>query len=58
MGKTRILRVSDDLNKIINYIRAKYMINDKKPPSVEKITKLISKKIKKEDLLKNEFIKF
>lgn len=58
MGKTEILRVSSDMKKIVNYIRAKYLLNDKKPPSVEKITKAICKKINKEELLKDEFIKF
>jgi len=58
MGKTRVLRVSDDLAKVINYIRAKYLLNNKKPPSVERITKVISNKIKKENLLKDEFIRF
>ena len=58
MGKTRVLRVSEDLAKTINYIRAKCMLNNVKPPSVEKITKAISKKIEKEDLLRNEFIRF
>lgn len=58
MGKTRLLRVSEDLAKIINYIRAKHMLEGKKPPSIEKITKVISKKIKKDGILKNEFIKF
>ena len=52
-----MLRPSKEFNDIINYIRAKCILEGKIPPSKAKITQIIAKKINKEDLLRNEFIR-
>ena len=54
----KAIRSSAEFRKIVNYIRAKYIMEGKSPPSTAKITKIIAKKINKEDLLRNEFIRF
>ena len=51
-------RISKEMKEIITFIKAKYMLAGKKPPSSSKITKIIAKKIKKEELLRDEFIRF
>ena len=59
MGKnTLMLRPSKELRDIINFIRAKCILEGRKPPSAARITKAIAKKINKEELLRNEFIRF
>jgi len=58
MKYTTPRRISKEMQDIINYIRAKYILNGKKPPSVASITRMIAKKINKEELLRNEFIHF
>lgn len=52
------IRPSKEFRDIINYIRAKYILAGRKPPSIANITKIIAKNIKKEELFHNEFIKF
>jgi sulfur relay (sulfurtransferase) DsrC/TusE family protein len=52
------IRASKELRDIINFVRAKYILAGKRPPSCRKITQAIAKKINKEELLHNEFIKF
>lgn len=52
------VRVSKQLKDIINYVRAKYILEGKKPPSTSKITQMIAKRIDKEELLRNEFVRF
>lgn len=52
------IRVSKAFNKLILEIKARHMLAGKKPPSTSRITDIIAKKIKKEDLLTNEFIRF
>ena len=52
------IKSSKEFEEIINYIRAKHILAGKKPPSIPIITKKIAKKINKEELLHNEFIKF
>ena len=54
----RQARISKELADIINYIRAKAILNGKIPPSCKEITKKIAKQINKEKLLQNEFILF
>lgn len=52
------IRPSRELVEIINFIRAKYYLAGKKPPSITSITKIIAKQINKEKLWQNEFIRF
>ncbi len=52
------IRPSKELRDIINFIRAKCILEGKKPPSAARITQIIAKKINKEELLRNEFIRF
>ena len=52
------IRPSKELNDIINYIRAKCILEGRIPPSKAKITQVIAKRINKEELLRNEFIRF
>ena len=50
-------RVDKELLKIINFIRIEYLKRNKKPPTNAQITKIIAKRIKKEEILKDEFIR-
>lgn len=52
------IRVSRELKQIINYVKARYLLAGKTPPSGTEITKIIAKKIKKEELLSDAFIRF
>ena len=52
------MRVSPQFRKLINEVRATYLLKGKVPPSISKITDMIAKKIDKDDMLKNEFIRF
>ena len=52
------IRPSKEFRDIINFIRAKCILEGKTPPSAARITKAIAKKINKEELLRNEFIRF
>jgi len=56
--RSRPIRCSKELKKIIDTIRAKYILAGKTPPSITKITRMIAKKIKMEDLTEDEFIRF
>jgi len=58
MTRERVIRPSKELREIIDFIRAKYILAGKTPPTIDKITKCIALKIKKEDLLQDEFIRF
>jgi len=52
------IRPAKELRQIINYVRAKYILAGKTPPSIPVITKRIAEKINKEDLYTDEFIRF
>ena len=52
------IRVSNEMKEIINYIKAKYLLEGKTPPSSRTITKAIAKKVDKDRLLQDDFIKF
>ena len=52
------MRVSSEFRKIVNQIRAKYIMAGKTPPSSSAISKVIAKKIRGKNLLENEFIRF
>jgi len=58
MAKSKLIRSSKELREIIDYIRAKYLLAGKRPPSFNTITRKIAKKIDKEELYFDEFIKF
>lgn len=51
------IRPSKELLEIINYVKAKHILEGRKPPTVSNITRVIAKRINKEDILHNEFIK-
>ena len=52
------LRPSKELKDLINYVRAKYYLMGKKPPSITKITQVIAEMNTKDQVLQNVFIKF
>jgi len=52
------IRPSKEFKDIINFVRAKYILAGKTPPSIPQITRQIAKKINKEELYTHEFIKF
>ena len=57
MGKINTpIRCHENMRKIINYVRGKYILAGRKPPTISKITNMIAKNTKKEDLLKDVFI--
>ena len=59
MGQNiRQIRPSKELRDIINFIRAKCILEGKTPPSAARITQVIVKKVNKEELLRDEFIRF
>jgi len=49
------IRPSKEFREIIDYVRAKCLLQDGKCPSITEITKVISKKIDKEKLWEDEF---
>ena len=57
LRRTKVQRTSNKFNKIINFVRAKYILAGKKPPTVEKITEVIADRINQEELLQDVFIK-
>jgi len=52
------MRVSPEMKKLINQIRARYLLEGRNPPSITRITEMIAKRINQEELLRDEFIKF
>lgn len=50
-------RISQELQDVINFVRAKCILHGKKPPSIRVITKKIAKNVDKEKLWENEFIR-
>ncbi len=55
---TRVIRSSKELVEIINFVRARAIMEGRTIPRVSDITRVISKKINKEELLRDVFIKF
>jgi len=58
MVKTHNIRSSKEMMDIINFIRAQHMLMGRKPPSITAVTRIMAKKMNKEELLRNEFIRF
>lgn len=56
MVTTQQIRVHPDMLEIINYIKVQYLKNLKKAPTTIDITHSIAKRIKKEELLYEDFI--
>lgn len=56
--KTKIIRSSNELVEIINFVRARAIMEGRPIPRVSDITRVISKKINKEELLRDVFIEF
>jgi len=54
----RLMRTDKEFRRIVNFVRAKYIMDGRKPPTSAAITRMIAKKIDKEDLLRDVFIKF
>jgi len=55
-------RVAEEFEELIRYVKARYLLAGKAPPSnreiTAKITKILLSKKSKEDLVRDEFIKF
>lgn len=58
VSNSRLMRVDPEFSRIVNFVRAKYIMEGKKPPSATNITKVLAKGMNKEELLKDVFIKF
>jgi len=56
--KINVIRPSKEMMYIINFIRAKYIMDGKVPPSIAKITMVIAKKNDKEELFNDCIIRF
>lgn len=52
------MAVSREFKEIVNFIKAQHLLKNKKTPSDSLITQIIAKRIKKEELLQDEFIRF
>jgi len=56
-NKTSLIRAHQDFKKIVNMVRAKYILEGKTPPTTAKITKIIANDIDAEKLFGREFIR-
>jgi len=56
--KVTHIAAGNEIIKIINFIKIQHLKDGKRPPSTRIITNKIAKHINKEELLRNEFIKF
>ena len=57
MGVTKLIRASKEFRDIINFVRARYIMEGKKPPRISRITKVIAKRIDKEEILNDLLIR-
>ena len=55
---TRVIRSSVEFSDVINFVRARAIMEGKPIPRVSDITRVISKRINKEELLRDVFIQF
>ena len=51
------IRCSRDFKLLVNEIKASYLLQNKKPPTITKITDIIAKSIRKNRGAYNEFVK-
>ena len=61
MGKIKPVRTAKELRDIINYVKAHYILDGKRPPRSADITKIMARDIDKDKLLRlvrNEIIRF
>lgn len=58
VNSTDRIRAHKDFKKIIDFVRAKYLLDGKKPPGTASITKVIAGKIDQEEILRDVIIKF
>ena len=59
--RSELIRSSKRFKSIINKVKAKYILAGKKPPTTQKITEMIAKKMERNKLLEvleDEFIRF
>ena len=49
------IRTSKELKEIIDYVRAKRLMEGKSVPTISEVTKVIASKISKEEFYKNEY---
>lgn len=52
------IRAAREMSALINFIKGRYLISGRKPPSTTKITKVMVDCLDREELLRNVFIKF
>lgn len=57
MARSQV-RISREMREIVDFIKAEHLRRGKNPPTVAIITRAMARKIKKEDLLRDEFIRF
>jgi len=60
-SNNKLLRSDKEFCKIVNTIKAKYLLAGKTPPSTSKITQIIARNVdrkKLEEVLRREFIRF
>ena len=57
MANEIVIRPAEEFRVIMDYIRAKCLLNGIKCPSITEITRVIAKKIDKEKLWQDEFNK-
>lgn len=55
---TKQQRLDGETMTMVNWIKAEHIRRGKQPPTTAQIVKRATKKIKKEDLLRDEFIQF
>lgn len=55
--RSSLIRAHQDFKKIVNMVRAKFILEGKTPPTTSKITKIIARDIDAEKLLGKEFIR-
>ena len=53
-----MIRCSEEFKRLISSVQIEFIKEGKKAPSAKKLTKLIATKIKKSDILYDEFIRF
>ena len=54
----KLQRLDRETVAMVNWIKAEHMKKGKQPPTTAQIISKVTKKIKKEDLLRDEFIRF
>lgn len=58
VSRSERIRAHREFKAVIDFIRAKYILEGKRPPGTASITKVIAGKINREELLRDVIIKF